>query len=98
MIPADEIAKTELSIALLLVPLGEMNRGYVRTFAHGIAKSARSTLRANAVLLLARLAAVGEGNAVAALRVAAGDFDPDVQKNVEIELRKLEHENNREGR
>jgi hypothetical protein len=85
----DENTKTELSITLMLIPSSEIQHEFIKPFIYAIAKSERYTLRANAVLLLGRLAAGGDPQALQLLHLAAKDTQPEVRNNAEIELRKL---------
>lgn len=77
------ITKTELSVALLVIPFQEVNNFRVKLFMTSFVKSEHPTHRANAVLLLARLAQHGDIDCMPLIREASHDTDGIVKANAE---------------
>jgi hypothetical protein len=85
----DILTRTEVSVALLVLPDEELDNPAVRTFVYRLIESNFFTHRANAVLLLGRLARHTDANAARLLQLAARDAHPVVQTNARIAIREL---------
>lgn len=86
-----ESERSELSITLMLIPFGEINYNFVKEFIYDLLSSSRFTLRANAIVLLERLATHGDQRAFTLIRVANTDVSEVVRGNASDTLKRLEN-------
>ncbi len=86
----DEKCKIEVLFTLLQIPIGELTSSRVmRNLAYCAVKADRFSLRANAVVVLERLAKEGDADALSLIEASLKDPDDKVRTNAQVALRNL---------